>query len=232
LLVHLSADDASVPNVWRTKLALFRTPQATSPAGDVSPVEHANEFSIKKADHEQQLVFGEVYAPGFPDSQGDYMDAEGMKKSALGAIDVGHDQQDCGAYIVESFIAQDGDPTFIPGSWVIGVHIPDPALWSQVKKGELNGFSLDGLGIRKDKPFVFDMPDTLTGQTEEAHGHFHTFTFKIGPKGEISGETNVVDGHMHFIRHGTHTSDSAGHSHRFSFVEGILNHGQAGSPGH
>ena len=28
---------------------------------------------IKKLDHEEQVVFGEVYAPGFPDSQGDFM---------------------------------------------------------------------------------------------------------------------------------------------------------------
>ena len=42
-------------------------------------------ITIKKYDDEQQLVYGEVYAPSIPDSQGDYMSATGtdLFKSAL-----------------------------------------------------------------------------------------------------------------------------------------------------
>ncbi len=36
---------------------------------------------IKKFDHEEQAVFGEVYAPDFPDSQGDVMSREEVKKA-------------------------------------------------------------------------------------------------------------------------------------------------------
>ena len=218
-------------------MVLYRKPQANAQEGGNSGPPPGNVLTIKKTDQEQQVVFGEVYAPGFPDSQGDYMDREGirkmayqfMKKSALHAIDVDHDQVDCGAYIVESFIAPDDSTTYIPGSWVIGVHIPDAGLWASVKKGELNGFSLDGLGIRNEKPFVVEMPDVLTGQTDEVDGHTHTFQVQITANGKIFGQTDTVNGHSHTIHHGTHTDPSAGHTHRFSFVEGILAHGSHGS---
>jgi hypothetical protein len=56
---------------------------------------------IKKLDQEEQIVFGEVYAPGFPDSQGDFMSAGEIKKmaynfirkGALSNIDTNHTQQ-------------------------------------------------------------------------------------------------------------------------------------------
>ena len=124
-------------------------------------------MAISKVDAELQIVYGEVYAPGFPDSQGDYMTRETIREMAfefmrkgLGAnIDVQHSQEQSGAYVVESFIARDDDSVFIPGSWVIGVKVPDPELWAQIKSGELNGFSLDGKAMRVDSVLEIDMPD-------------------------------------------------------------------------
>jgi hypothetical protein len=77
-------------------------------------------------------TIGEVYSPDFPDSQGDYMTAEEirlmayrfMAKGEPYRIDKEHDKKECGAFVVESFIARENDPDFISGSWVIGVHIP------------------------------------------------------------------------------------------------------------
>ena len=34
------------------------------------------------------------------------------------------------------------------GSWVMGVHYPDPEIWSGVVKGELGAFSVWGKGMR------------------------------------------------------------------------------------
>jgi Putative phage serine protease XkdF len=93
------------------------------------------------------VVWGEVYAPGFPDSQGDFMTAETvremtwrfMRKSDMGKIDIAHGQQKSGSYVVESFIARDDDSTFIPGAWVIAVKVPDPAVWQMVNSGKLIG---------------------------------------------------------------------------------------------
>ena len=62
-------------------------------------------MAISKVDAELQVVYGEVYAPGFPDSQGDYMNAETIREMAFefmrkgnGAnIDVQHSQEKSGA---------------------------------------------------------------------------------------------------------------------------------------
>ena len=60
-----------------------------------------------------------------------------MEKGILSNIDTNHSRQPNGCRVVEAFIARDDDRVFIPGSWVIGVKVPDPALWRMVKSGEL-----------------------------------------------------------------------------------------------
>lgn len=189
--------------------------------------------SLKKADDELRIVWGEVYAPGFPDSQGDFMTEDTiremsygfMKKQALTAIDTNHSREENGSLIVESFIAREDDTLFIPGSWVIGVHVPEQEVWDMVKSGELNGFSIDGHGVRVDTVLEIDMPDTLAGKTEAGDdGHSHTFYVKFDEEGRfLGGETDrAADGHYHIIKMGTCTEVAGGHSHRFSFVEGVL----------
>ncbi len=126
-----------------------------------------DKIQIKKLDREEQVVFGEVYAPGFPDSQGDFMAREEVKKACynfmrkgnLSNIDTNHSQQPNGSYVVENFIARDDDSVFIPGSWVMGVKVPDRGVWQMVKSGELNGFSLDGYGTRRDAASLGDRRD-------------------------------------------------------------------------
>ena len=188
---------------------------------------------IKKLDQEEQIVFGEVYAPRFPDSQGDFMTPDEIRKMAYNFlrkgvtsnIDVNHSQKQSGSYVVESFIAREDDPIFIPGSWVIGVKVPDPAIWRMVKSGELNGFSLDGLGIRHETTFEIEMPELLKGETDSIGGHLHVFTVKFDEDGNFLG--GVTDpgpnGHVHQIVRGTVTESADNHTHRFSFVEGVLN---------
>lgn len=190
--------------------------------------------AIKKIDAELQVVWGEVYAPGYPDSQGDFMQAPAiremawgfMKKRALHKVDVQHSQAESGSYIVESFIAREADPLFIPGAWVVGVKIPEPAVWELVKSGELNGFSLDGVGLRTRTTIEIELPELLKGETETVAGHRHDFTVRFDPAGAfLGGETGSgPDGHVHKIDKGTVT-EPAGlvpHTHRFSFVEGVL----------
>jgi Putative phage serine protease XkdF len=188
---------------------------------------------IKKLDAEEQVVFGEVYAPGFPDSQGDFMSAEEVKKMAYNFmrkgvtsnIDVNHSQDPSGSYVVESFIARPDDPTFLPDSWVIGVKISDAHTWGLVKSGELNGFSLDGVGVRTDAVFEIEMPELLKGETDDVNGHTHSFVVKFDEAGNfLGGHTNPgPNGHVHLILHGTVTEKTENHTHRFSFVEGVLN---------
>ena len=189
--------------------------------------------SIKKTDDEQQIVFGEVYAPGFPDSQGDFMTRESiqqmayefMRKGLVNKIDLNHSQEESGCYVVESFIARDDDTVFIPGSWVLGVKVPDPEIWALVKSGELNGFSFDGVGVRVESVLEIEMPEVIEGETDEVLGHKHTFFVKYDRDGNFLGGLTGPgpDGHVHKILRGTVTEDTDGHAHRFSFVEGVLN---------
>jgi hypothetical protein len=187
---------------------------------------------FKKADDEMQVVYGEVYAPSdLPDSQDDRMSADEimkasyhfMKMGRLSKIDTQHDRKDNGSYVVESFIARDGDPTFIPGSWVMGVKVPDTKLWKMVKSGELNGFSFDGEGFRTTKTVSVEVPDEVSGLTESVSEHAHQFIVKFDDDGKfVGGETDIVNGHKHKITRGTATEAHAGHTHRFADVEGAV----------
>ena len=203
---------------------------SAAPSG-AAPNRPHDVLAFKKADAELQVVWGEVFAPGIPDSQGDVMDRDDiremmfrfMKADRLKKIDVRHSTAESGAAVVECFQARDGDPDFIAGSWVLGVWCPDP-VWAEVRKGELNGFSLDGIGVRFDTTVEVEMPDELTGMTAETDGHSHQFWVMYDAAGTYKGGVTGPggDGHVHAIVKGAATESSCGHNHRFSFVEGLL----------
>jgi hypothetical protein len=187
---------------------------------------------FKAVDEEQRIVWSEVYAPLKIDSDIEYMTAEDiremaykfMKEMKLDQIDTQHNNQLVdGCRVVESFIVRKGDPTFIEGAWVVGVHIPCDDTWARVKKGELNGFSMQGLVEKTDMIVEMEIPPFLRGQTMKSEdGHEHTFVVAYDEEGNfVGGETDVVNGHSHRIRKGTATEISVGHSHRFSHVEGM-----------
>jgi hypothetical protein len=183
---------------------------------------------MKKFDQELQIVWGEVYAPDIPDSQGDFMTADEirlmayrfMREGFLGQVDINHNNKLCGCWIVESFIARDGDDLFIPGAWVVAIHIPELELWQAVKNGDLNGLSMEGLAMATETTLELEIPEKISGKTDEVAGHVHKFTVAFGSKGEfLGGETTEVDGHKHVILKGTITEDAQGHHHRFNFVD-------------
>ena len=113
-----------------------------------------NIVEFKKSDTTKQIVFGEVYVPDVKDTDGNFMTAETIEKMAHNflankknfQISKSHDGNTDKGCVVESFIAREGDPDFIAGSWVVGVHVPDTKIWEQIEKGELTGFSIEGTG--------------------------------------------------------------------------------------
>lgn len=179
----------------------------------------------------KQIVVGEVYAPQRPDSDGEFMTAETIEKMAYnflrnnrnGQIDMEHNNKVVkGASVVESFIAREGDPDFIPGSWVIAVHIPDPEVWALVEKGEINGFSLEALVEKKPQQREIDMPPQIVGKTSKESEHEHQFFVNYDNQGRfLGGKTDTVDGHFHLIKSGTLTEPSNGHTHLFCSVEDV-----------
>lgn len=190
-------------------------------------------LTIKKSEQQEELriVWAEVYAPDRPDSGGDFMTKEEirkmahrfMKKMALGNVDVMHDNRQVeGVQIVESFVARDDDPVFIPGSWVVGVHIPDDNLWQRVKKGEINGFSLEAVALTENVEVEIDFPPVVSGNTDKAEDHVHKFYVTYDDQGNfLGGKTDEVSGHSHVIKAGTVTELENGHTHRFSSVDNL-----------
>lgn len=184
---------------------------------------------IKKADADQQIVYGEVYIPEVPDAHGEFMTSETIQKMAheflrnlrVHNIDTEHDNIENGSYVIESFIARKGDPDFIEGAWVVGVKIVDTEVWGKVRKGELNGFSIQAKVLKTPREVEVEVPEYVQGGTEDAaDGHNHTFTVYFSEDGRfMGGSTDVVAGHSHDIKRGTVTELADDHSHRFAFVE-------------
>jgi hypothetical protein len=129
-------------------------------------IERTFQARIVKADAPMQIAYGVVLEPCGPDdtidTQGDFYTAEDVELAAHGFMaavakadawgDLMHDDVSQVGYPVESFIApvqfQLGDQVVKAGSWVIGMHYPDPAIWDLVQKGELAAFSVAGSGKR------------------------------------------------------------------------------------
>lgn len=190
---------------------------------------------FRKFDAEKRLAYGEVYAPNIPDSQGDFMSAEEIEKMAhaflregrVTSIDTEHDLKDNGCYVVESFIARKGDPDFSEGAWVMGVHIPDDALWSGVQKGDFGGFSMYGKASREPRMIEIEIPDDgiVKGETYDHEDHHHEYLLQFSEEGVfLGGVTDEVNGHAHEIKKGTVTelAGESSHRHRFSFMEGLV----------
>ncbi|XLG15175.1 XkdF-like putative serine protease domain-containing protein [Bacillus velezensis] len=114
----------------------------------------------KEAD-EQKLVYGIVYEPDTVDAHGDFMTAAEIEKAAHGflkdarEIDKQHDFQGGVGEVVESYVApadfEMNGETIKKGSWVL-VTKASEAVWDEIKKGEITGYSMAGIaGYRKTK---------------------------------------------------------------------------------
>lgn len=198
---------------------------------------HSDTVQIKKLDSARQLVWAEIYVPLVPDSQGDFMTAAEIEKTAhnfmrgqrMYNVDTEHDLRKNETVVIESFIARAGDPDYQPGAWVVGVHVVDPKVWASVEKGELNAFSMYGSGTRDDALIEIDIPDNgiIKGDTHDFGGHRHTFSLQFNEDGKVvKGETDTVIGadgspHKHVIKGGTITEPAAGHSHRYSVSDAL-----------
>jgi len=184
---------------------------------------------ITKVDEDQRLVFGEVYAPNVPDTQGDFMTTEEIQKMAweflatgkADNIDISHSLEKSGCKVVESFVAREGDPDFIEGAWVLGVWCPDE-VWEQVKSGELNGFSFFGSTEKYPATVLIEVVKQIAGITKKSTVdiipvHEHAFIINLDNKGVIvSGKTDMVESHYHEIKAGTATEFELDHNHRFA----------------
>lgn len=181
---------------------------------------------------EQRLVFAEVYAPNYVDTQGEVMTKGTIEKMAhkflssgrTNKIDCNHNYEETGSVVVESYIAKQNDPDgFIEGAWVVGVKV-DPKSWEAIKKGELNGFSFAGRASSYKTEAIVTHQVMLSGETEkggdESHTHKVVIRFDDNDKVIPTYTDYSSDGHRHEIKSTTATNEAAGHSHRLLLIEG------------
>jgi predicted ABC-type ATPase len=210
-------------NLYSGPLAMDRAVKFATTAGALDKT--VQWVPIKKTDGEKQIVYGEVYAPYILDTYGEFMTPEDIELMAhrfmqldlSKVIDTQHNNQPNGSFPVESFIAREGDPDYTPGSWVLGVHIPDSELWTAVKSGLLNGFSFQSLVKPTTVDVEIDAFRDFVGETELSEDHRHTFFVELDDIGNVVGgrTSKASDGHYHEIKWASVTDRVSGHSHRF-----------------
>lgn len=191
---------------------------------------------IKKFDVARQMIWTEVYVPFVPDSQGEFMSPEEIEKTAYNFmkgqrmynVDTEHNLEKNETVVIESFIARKGDQDFIPGAWVVGMHVVNPVTWSKVEKGEVNALSMYGSGLRDDAVLEIEIPDdgVVKGETQAAEDHKHEFFLQFNSDGKVvKGHTDAVtlngQAHSHVIKGGTVTETAAGHAHRYSVSDAL-----------
>ncbi len=140
---------------------------------------------FQKSNDEDMIVYGVVYSPGEVDAQGDFTTEEEIKKAAwnfmksgrVWNVDVEHTEKRVPAYVAESWLSKGGDPLFPDepvNTWIVGVKVEDEGLWTDIKKGKYQGFSMAGVAkvqeveksgdtyyvsrAKTDWPIAFDYP--------------------------------------------------------------------------
>lgn len=179
---------------------------------------------IKRIDEDRRLVYAEVYTPYTLDTYGEFMFPEDieqmahrfMKLDLSQTIDTNHDNEPNGSYPVESFIAREEDPDYTPGSWVLGVHVPEDHVWTMVKSGELNGFSFEAMMRAVEYVVSAKVVRDHVGETQEANGHTHMFFVHLNEQGLVTGGiTSEDEGHFHTIVRASFTQEANDHTHRY-----------------
>lgn len=193
-------------------------------------------IDLKREDY-KRIVYSEVYSPMRPDTDNMFMTAEDIENMAhnflaeglTNSVDLQHNNilQD-GCNVVESFIARAGDPTFIEGSWVVGIRILNDDVWAKVLSGEINGFSVEALVHFEESNLRVLNTETVTGHSSINEYHSHRFNATFDEFGNLTGgETDWVDGHKHLITNSTVTRFATGivanrHRHTFASVDNLV----------
>lgn len=120
------------------------------------------QVQIAKIDDDKRIVKGVVYQPDVADAHDDQMDEVEIEKAAhlfmekqhTYNIDKQHDLEADKGFVIESYIAPCdmtlGEQEIAKGSWVAAVKVTDDDTWEAIKKSEITGFSMWGVGKREE----------------------------------------------------------------------------------
>lgn len=109
---------------------------------------------------EQRIALGPVLIPDVADLQGDVIKAAEIEKTADAYMEFYRNRGNQHTELVNDKVAilqswttpvdfTIGERVVKAGTWLMKVRYYDDAMWEQVKKGELTGFSIGGTGVRK-----------------------------------------------------------------------------------
>lgn len=139
------------------------------PAVERSFQKYSRQRKVKYSlNHEKRIITGVALRAGFPiyrnDEQGEYytiFDAptierlvhKFMRELRNGKVSINHEYRSNGAYLFESFILRQEHKKVFPefedievGSWIVSYKVEDDDVWDSIKRGELNGFSVEIFG--------------------------------------------------------------------------------------
>ncbi|WP_340033469.1 XkdF-like putative serine protease domain-containing protein [Paenibacillus sp. FSL E2-0202] len=120
------------------------------------------QVQIAKIDDDKRIVKGVVYQPDVADAHDDQMDEVEIEKAAhlfmekqhTYNIDKQHDLEADKGFVIESYISPCdmtlGEQQIVKGSWVAAVKVTENDTWEAIKKGEITGFSMWGVGKREE----------------------------------------------------------------------------------
>ena len=116
------------------------------------------QIGFMKMDEEQHLVYGIVLVPDIEDLQGDIVSKEDIEAAAHDylvnsrLIKAQH-RAPTDAEVVESYITQQDLPmgrgVAPAGSWIMVTKVHSNAMWAAIKKGDITGYSIGGMGTRE-----------------------------------------------------------------------------------
>jgi len=222
-------DSPSIKNEFSTnaqRISVANTLWENSDKKEEKPV--GQFVKIEKTDPIHKVVKGIVYTANDIDTDGETMSVEDVQKSCWNFlaqrkeknIDIQHDWQESGCYVVESYMTEKNDPNFPENSWVMAVKCTDE-IFEKVINGDLNGFSFGGYSQKFVQRVMLEVAKQIIGETYEnlnkdiIPAHKHQYIIWYDNDGHIvKGHTDVVEGHSHSITYGTATDVSIAHSHR------------------
>lgn len=168
------------------------------------------ELKIAKSSDEG-VIYAVVYSPDEIDTQGEFADANTIKKAAYGFmksgftknVDKEHDFKSADAYVAESWLIRKGDPLFPnekEGSWAVGIKLESDELKAAVKSGDIAGISMAGLANKIEQTTKSErIIDTFLSGLE------NIFKNSKSQKGENLEEQNVAE----VIKNGFETNAKA-----------------------
>ena len=191
--------------------------------------------SLKIKSDDERIVSGVIAEPLVLDTDNEFYTRAGVLKmyhdfvsqKLQKNVDREHNNILTGSEIVRTYIALENDPDNYPeGAWVGECKIASDSDWAAVKRGEINGFSVEISTIKVDVAIGTEQMVKAEGLSEVSTdevlpAHTHAVSLWFDTLGRvIKSEVRESVGHTHTISKATATDLSIGHSHRI-----LLNRG-------